>query len=72
MRDRVLYDLDHFFPGPVCRDFDSLEASLDVLAGAPSVPHDARVREMLVDQRDGRSTERVLARLAALVEGGQA
>nr|WP_255670425.1 rhamnan synthesis F family protein [Aeromicrobium wangtongii] len=62
-RDRVLYDLDHFFPGPVCRDFDALEASFDVFAGAPSVPHADRVRQMLVDHTDGRNTQRVLARL---------
>lgn len=67
-QDDLLYDLEHFFPGPVSTDFDGLEASLDGLLGGTSVPHAARVREMLVDQLDGRNTERVLARLAAPVE----
>lgn len=65
-RDVLLYDLDHFFPGPAVTDFAALEASLDVFAGAGSVPHASRVREMLVDHRDGRNTERVTASIAAL------
>ncbi|MCL3816992.1 rhamnan synthesis F family protein [Aeromicrobium wangtongii] len=71
-RDRVLYDLDHFFPGPVCRTFEELEASFDVFGGAPTVPRAARVRQMLVDHTDGQNTARVLSRLAAHSEGGQA
>jgi hypothetical protein len=67
-RDRVLYDLDHFFPGPLCTDFEALEASFDVFGGAPTVAHAARVRSMLVDDTDGRNTERVLARLAMYSE----
>lgn len=68
-RDRLLYDLDHFFPGPVCTEFDALESALDVFVGGPTVPHAERVRNMLVDHRDGRNTERVLARLMAEAEG---
>lgn len=68
-QDRLLYDLDHFFPGAVCREFEALEAALDVFVGGPVVPHAARVRDMLVDHRDGRNTERVIARLAAQAEG---
>lgn len=63
---RLLYDLEHFFPGPVCRDFESLESTLDFFVDTPHVPRHARVREMLIDHHDGRNTERVLARLAAL------
>ncbi|MFI5425630.1 CDP-glycerol glycerophosphotransferase family protein [Aeromicrobium sp. UC242_57] len=67
-RDRLLYDLDHFFPGRVCAAFDELESALDVFVGGTSVPHAERVRDMLVDHRDGRNTERVLARLMAPAE----
>lgn len=69
-QDRLLYDLDHFFPGPVCRDFEELEATLDAFVDGRTAPHHARVREMLVDCIDARSTERVLAHLATL-DGGE-
>lgn len=67
-RDGLLYDLDHFFPGPVCKDFESLVDNLDFFVDNPRVSRHERVREMLVDHHDGRNTERVLARLAD-VEG---
>lgn len=66
VQDRLLYDLDHFFPGPVSRDFDQLEAELESIFDRPAAAHHDRVRELLVDHRDGGNSTRVIARLASL------
>jgi hypothetical protein len=66
VEDSLLYDLDHFFPGPVIRGFDELVGALDDLFEQHSQPRYARVRDLLVDHRDAASTARVLDRLAAV------
>ncbi|SFC43134.1 Rhamnan synthesis protein F [Nocardioides terrae] len=65
VEDHLLYDLDHFFPGPVSSDFDGLTASLESVFDQPDEALHERVRDLLVDHRDGASTTRVLERLAA-------
>lgn len=68
--DRLLYDVDHMFPGPVCRDFGSLADVLPTLVNA-SGTHDRqyeRARDLMVDHRDGRNSVRVVDRLRALLE----
>lgn len=64
--DDLLYDLDHFFPGPVSRDFDGLMAALESIFDQPAEPRYAWVRDLLVDHRDGASTARFLDRLASV------
>jgi len=65
VEDHLLYDLDHFFPGPVCRDFDALMDALESILDRPDDARLDRMRDLLVDHRDGASTARVLERLAA-------
>ncbi|AWB91725.1 rhamnan synthesis F family protein [Aeromicrobium chenweiae] len=60
---RLLYDLEHFFPGPVCRDFDSLEAELETVLDRPLSRREQRVREMLVDHPGHGNVDRVMAHL---------
>ncbi|QGG40831.1 rhamnan synthesis F family protein [Aeromicrobium yanjiei] len=67
--DSLLYDLHHFFPGPVAETFEALGPALDLVAEGISAPHHRRVRDMLIDHRDGHNTERVLERLMTQVEG---
>lgn len=70
--DRLLYDLDHMFPGPVCRDFaalmEALERVVDAATSADS--HYRRVRDLLIDHRDSRNSARVVDRVTALLEAG--
>ncbi|WP_078699412.1 CDP-glycerol glycerophosphotransferase family protein [Aeromicrobium choanae] len=64
---RLLYDLDHVFPGPVCRDTKALAAEIDRALADPTVSRQyARVRELFVEHADGRSSRRVVERLLGL------
>lgn len=65
-QDRLLYDLKHFFPGPVCVDFAALEAVLETVFDRPLSPREIRVRQMLVDQPGQGNVARVLECLADL------
>jgi hypothetical protein len=65
VEDHLLYPLDHFFPGPLSRDFDSLLAALESIFDQPADVRHARVRDLLVDHRDGLATARVLDSLHA-------
>lgn len=71
-QERLLYDLEHMFPGPVHRSFEALESDLDFFIDGPATARHKRVRDMLVDRQDGRNTERVVARLADLREDVEA
>ncbi|MTB88402.1 CDP-glycerol glycerophosphotransferase family protein [Aeromicrobium senzhongii] len=67
LSDRLLYDLDHMFPGPVCRDTSSLVEALEQALDDPTTTRQySRVRDLLVDHRDGHNTRRVVERLLAL------
>ena len=69
--DRLLYDLDHLFPGPVCRDFHQLAETLKTIFDPPSFGLERqyrRVRDLLIDHRDGGSAARVVERVRALSE----
>lgn len=67
LEERLLYDLDHLFPGPVCRDTDALTAAMEHALADPSVTAQyARVRDLLIDHTDGQNTSRVVERLRAL------
>ena len=68
VRDHLLYDLDHFFPGPVCRDFEELSAALGSILDQPAEARHARVRGLLVDHTDAGNTARVLDKLHELRE----
>lgn len=64
----LLFDLHHMFPGPVAESFDALEPALELAVAGYAAPHHRRVREMLVDDRDGRNTERVLERVTSVMD----
>lgn len=69
--DRLLYDLEHLFPGPVCRDTDSLAHAMARALADPAVSAQYdRVRSLLIDHRGGRNTDRVVERLRALSPKG--
>jgi hypothetical protein len=70
--DRLLYDLDHMFPGPVCRDFDDLADIVSAIFDPPSAAtarQYARVRDLMIDHRDGQNASRVVERIRDLLEG---
>jgi hypothetical protein len=63
---RVVLDLDHFFPGPVAHDFDELIAGLEGLLDGETpelARHRARVRSLLVDHLDDGNSARVVEML---------
>ena len=65
-QDGLLYDMDHFFPGPVARDFAALTTALEtVFDGSPHAKDD-RIRALLVDHRDALNTDRLLDRVRSL------
>ena len=72
--DRLLYDLDHLFPGPVCRDLEeltpTLRTALDDPGRGPSRQYE-RVRDLMIDHRDGQNSARVVERVRTLLEGSQ-
>jgi hypothetical protein len=70
--DRLLYDLDHLFPGPVCRDFDALAETLCGVFDppAPAMARQlSRVRDLMTDHRDGQNAVRVVSRVREQLEG---
>lgn len=68
---RLLYDLEHLFPGPVCRDTTTLATALESALARPEVTAQyARVRDLLIEHTDGRNTARVVERLRALTPKG--
>lgn len=70
--DALLYDYTHMFPGPVCRDVGSLSPALATALDEPSSAIDRqyeRVRDLLVDYRDGKSGARVVERVRQILEG---
>ena len=65
--DRLLYDLDHMFPGPVCRDTISLVEAVAHALADPTPSHQyERVRDLLIEHADGQNSARVVERLRAL------
>ena len=69
-QDRLLYDLDHLFPGPVCRDFDALAGVLPWVFDPDEAARRRyrRARGLLLDEPDGGATARVVERMRALAE----
>ena len=66
--DTLVLDPDHVFPGPVCRTFDDLMATLERIWEAPSADDEQRHerrRRLLADTPDGRSAARVVAAVTA-------
>ena len=67
--DTLLYDLEHVFPGPVCRTFSELSDALEGLyedSDAAQQHRYARVRRMYLGKTDdGVSSRRVVARVKA-------
>lgn len=70
--DLLLYDYHHMFPGPICEDVESLaealRSALTVSDGAADRQYE-RVRDLLVDHRDGQSAARVIQHVRNLLEG---
>lgn len=67
----LFFDLEHLFPGPVCRDVDALCDSLATIFDVPSLAtarHYARVRDLLIDHRDGQNAARAVNRVRHLLE----
>lgn len=67
--DRLLFSLDHLFPGPVCSDFGELREALDrnIDATALGDRRYERVRDLMIDHRDGRNGARVVDRVNELL-----
>jgi CDP-glycerol glycerophosphotransferase (TagB/SpsB family) len=67
--EMLLYDLDHVFPGPVCRTFAELADVLERIYDDEDAAHRqryARVRKMYLGHTDdGVSSRRVVARVKA-------
>jgi hypothetical protein len=67
--DTLLYDLDHVFPGPVCRTFGELTDALEGLDEEPTLTQQhqyERVRKMYLGHTDdGVSARRVVAKVKA-------
>nr|WP_283251750.1 rhamnan synthesis F family protein [Aeromicrobium duanguangcaii] len=71
--DSLLFDLEHLFPGPVCRDFDSLvEALAPTLDATEPSRRYLRTRDLLIDRIDGQNTARAVERVRLELEGGAA
>jgi CDP-glycerol glycerophosphotransferase (TagB/SpsB family) len=70
--DRLLYDLDHMFPGQVCRDFDDLIKTLETVFARPPAPiarQYERVRSLMIDHLDGMNSSRVIDGILELLVG---
>nr|WP_255669059.1 rhamnan synthesis F family protein [Aeromicrobium duanguangcaii] len=71
--DSLLFDLEHLFPGPVCRDFDSLvEALAPTLDATEPSRRYLRTRDLLIDRVDDQNTARAVERVRLELEGGVA
>jgi hypothetical protein len=68
-QERLLYDLQHIFPGPVVASFEALREALEASLAQPITGRHQQIRSMLVDHRDDANTRRVLAHLDSIVEG---
>lgn len=71
--DSLLFDLEHLFPGPVCRDFDAFHEALVHAFDATEPPRRyLRTRDLLIDHLDGRNSARAVERVRAELAGGPA
>jgi len=64
----LFYDLDHVFPGPVCKDFAQLEKALEVVFDEPgeeAVARRAWKRRLFFDYCDDRASWRVVRQVLA-------
>lgn len=64
----LFYDLDHVFPGPVCRDFGQLAEALQALSEGRTGrgPDWSLRRRVFFDHVDDRSAHRVVAKVKSL------
>ena len=69
----LFYDLEHVFPGPVCRDFAQLATTLDAFGkGRQVVPADLDLRrQTFFDFDDDGSAWRVASRVRSLALDGE-
>lgn len=68
----MLYDYRHIFPGQIVQDPDTLADTLAVALDNPYSEGDQRyqrVRDLLIDHRDGRNAERVVEHVRTLLGG---
>jgi CDP-glycerol glycerophosphotransferase (TagB/SpsB family) len=67
----LFYDLEHVFPGAVCRDFGQLAAALEEFAqgGHPGDGDRELKLRMFFDHPDDSSSARVVARVRELYLG---
>jgi len=63
----LFYDLDHVFPGPVCRDFGQLADAMERLGESCELQEDMSLRrQTFFDYGDDGSAWRVVSRVRAL------
>jgi CDP-glycerol glycerophosphotransferase (TagB/SpsB family) len=64
----LFYDLEHVFPGPVCRDFAQLARELETVFDAPAIPRGVYElkRQVFFDHVDDANAWRVVQRVKAL------
>src|SRR5690606_24557278 len=70
----LFYDLETVFPGPVCRDFASLQAALTRAFDPPSREEASALalrRAMFFDHNDDRNSRRVVERVLAPMDDGE-
>lgn len=70
-QDGLLYDMDLAFPGPVCRDFDTVLNELDALLGgraAAADDHLATAQKLFFAHRDDGNARRVCDRVRRSLE----
>jgi hypothetical protein len=65
-RERLLYDVNHFFPGRVATTFGGVTEALTSLDEVP--PHRNLVAGLLADHQDHANAERLIARVLARLE----
>jgi CDP-glycerol glycerophosphotransferase (TagB/SpsB family) len=68
----LFYDMDHVFPGPVCRDFAQLAGALEHAFGQPDALAQAEYewkRRLFFDYRDDDNAWRVVQKVKGLYAG---
>lgn len=69
--DRLMFDLEHVFPGPVCRDFDQFVESLSTVFDAPTAAAHhryTRSRDLMVERIDDQNAARAVAHIRTALE----
>lgn len=71
-QDGLLYNMDLAFPGPVCRDFDTVLREVDALLGSRSQTvdeHQATAQKLFFAHRDHGNAQRVYDKVLQALDG---